>query len=238
MSKRKARSRPAPTPPTVVNGAALKGQDALLWRAANEDLAAPDFQRRQRGYGALRRLEAQLAEDRDAEAVRRGIDESVGLARMRGEKIEVSKQAEMRGRVRIRSRDGLETLEGSGAISAVQYKAGLFYRTLYEATDPERDLRSQMALPAMSGAGPGATGSPGGSEAWAERRLRLSRSIAALEDKVRTADRNGRAVRALREVAGHARCISHFVAGGGSQAVYRRALVLALDVCVGHFGLG
>ena len=77
----------------------------------------------------------------------------------------------------------------------------------------------------------------GAAEAWAERRLRLSRSIAALEDKVRLADRNGRAVRALREVAGHARCISHFVAGGGSQAVYRRALVLALDVCAGHFGL-
>jgi hypothetical protein len=61
--------------------------------------------------------------------------------------------------------------------------------------------------------------------------------MAALEEKVRIADRNDRAVRALREVAGHARCISHFVAGGGSQAVYRRALVCALNVCAEHFGL-
>jgi hypothetical protein len=61
--------------------------------------------------------------------------------------------------------------------------------------------------------------------------------MAAIEAKVRTADRNGRAVRALREVAGHARCISHFVAGGAGQGAHRRALVLALDVAADHFGL-
>jgi hypothetical protein len=74
-------------------------------------------------------------------------------------------------------------------------------------------------------------------EAWAERRLRLAASMAALEAKVRAADRNGHAVRALREVAGHARCIGHFVRGGGAQASYRRALQLALSVCADHFGL-
>ena len=93
-----------------------------------------------------------------------------------------------------------------------------------------------MASPALTGAGV-QVGSVA-NEAWAERRVRLGRSIAVLEDKVRIADRNGRAVRALREVAGHARCLSHFIAGGGSQALYRRSLVLALDVCAGHFGLG
>ena len=183
----------------------------------------------------LRVLEAQLSDVRAEYAVRQGIEETIALARTRGERVEVSKRGESRARVRIRSRDGLETLESTGAINAVQYKAGLFYRGLYEATDPERDLRSQMASPALTGAG--ARGGPAGNEAWAARRLRLSRSIAALEDKVRVADRNDRAVRALREVAGHARCISHFVAGGGSQAVYRRALVLALDVCAQHFGI-
>jgi hypothetical protein len=61
--------------------------------------------------------------------------------------------------------------------------------------------------------------------------------MAAIENKVRIADRNGRAVRALREVAGHARCISHFVSGGGAQGAYRQALVLALDVAADHFGV-
>ena len=92
-----------------------------------------------------------------------------------------------------------------------------------------------MASGAMAGAG-GKAG-PGAAEAWAERRLRLSRVMSVLEDKVRQADRNGCAVRALREVAGHARCLSHFVAGGGSQAIHRRGLVLALDVCIAHFRL-
>jgi hypothetical protein len=94
-----------------------------------------------------------------------------------------------------------------------------------------------MATAAMSGAG-GSPAVPGSAEAWAERRLRLCRTMAAIETKVRVADRNGHAVRVLREVAGHARCISHFVAGGGAQAAYRRALCLALNVCIEHFRLG
>ena len=219
-----------------VNGSLLTAVQEHLWRAANEELASPDYSRRKRGHDQLRRLEVELDGERAVQAVRRGIDESAALARTRGEQIDVSRRPETRGRVRIRSRDGLETLEQSGAITPVQYRAGLYYRSLYEATDPERDLRSQLASPAMAGAG--AKAAPGLNEAWAERRVRLGRSMAGLEEKVRIADRNGRAVRALREVAGHARCISHFVAGGGSQAVYRRALVLALDVCAGHFGLG
>ena len=219
-----------------VGGLELTKTQEQLWRAANADLVSHDFSRRKRGHDQLRRLEVQIDAERATQAVRRGIAEAADLARMRGEQIEISQKPESRGRVRVRSRDGLETLEMSGAITPVQYKAGLFYRTLYEATDPERDLRSQMASPAMAGAG--AQIGPGMNEAWAERRVRLGRSIAGLEEKIRIADRNGRAVRAIREVAGHARCISHFVAGGGSQATYRRALIMALDICANHFGLG
>ena len=114
MSKRKVKVRAA-VPRHTVNGAELTGVEAQLWRTANDDLTAPDFERRKRGHGVLRRLEVRLEEDRDAEAVRKGIDETIGLARMRGEKVEVSKRGETRGRVRIRSRDGLETMEGSGS---------------------------------------------------------------------------------------------------------------------------
>lgn len=233
MSRRRQAGRVAARP--EINGAVLTSAQEQLWRAANGDLGSDDFGRRKRATLALRLIEDQLAGDRVTEVIRRGIDETIALARAKGEGVEISRRPETRGRVRIRSRDGLETLEGAGAITAAQYKAGLLYRDLYEATDPERDLRSQMASPALLGVGGKA--SPGMSEAWAQRRLRLVRSIAVLEDKVRAADRNGRAVRALREVAGHARCISHFVKGGGSQAAYRRALVLALEVCAGHFGL-
>ena len=145
-----------------------------------------------------------------------------------------SKGSDSPGRVRVRSRDGLETLERTGAITPAQFRAGMVYRDLYEATDPERDLRSHMAdLDRRGGAGGGRI-----AEAWAERRARLAGTLAVIEAKVRLADRNDRAVRALREVAGGARCISQFVQGGGGQATYRRALVCALDVCARHSGFG
>jgi len=223
-----------PAPRTSINGVPLTRSQGQVWRGAEDDLASPDAHRRRRAHLALRVLETELADHERQARIERGIDESITLARGRGESVEVTKTP--RRRIRIRSRDGLETLAASGAISDLQHRVGLFYRNLYEATDPERDLRSQMASAAMAGAGGKAA--PGVAEAWAERRLRLCRAMASLEDKVRVADRNGRAVRALREVAGHARCISHFVEGGGSQAVHRRALVLALDVCVSHFRLG
>jgi len=235
MNKR--RSKPyVPAMRAQINGQALTASQAQIWRAANDDLASADRQRRRRGQLALRALETELA-GRDAEdRIEQGIDETVALGRARGETIEVSK-AGARRRIRIRSRDGLATLVATGSISALQQRAGLLYRDLYEATDPERDLRSQMESAAMSGAGAGGKPERGAAEAWAERRLRLCRAMAGLEAKVRLADRNGLAVRALREVAGHARCISHFVAGGGSQSAHRRALGLALDVCIGHFGV-
>lgn len=234
MSRRRQAARPS-LPRQIVSGAMLTPTQEQLWRAANNDLGADDFHRRRRAHDALRLIEGQIGEAQAAEAVRRGVKETVALARARGEKVEISSGRETRERVRISSRDGLETLATAGTITVSQYRAGLVYRDLYEATDPERNLRSQMASPTFIGAG--GKSAPGTAEAWAERRLRFTRSIATLEDKIRTLDRNGRALHALREVAGSARCISHFVKGGGGQALHRRALTLALDTCVVHFGL-
>ena len=235
MNRRKHRPY-VPAARAQVNGHALTPSQDQAWRAANDDLASDDRQRRKRGHIALRALETELAGRQADDRIEQGIDETVALGRARGETIEVSRTATRHRRIRNHSRDGLQTLAATGAISGLQQRAGLLYRDLYEATDPERDLRSQMASGAMAGAGGKAA--PGAAEAWAERRMRLCRAMAALEAKVRVADRNGRAVRALREVAGHSRCISQFVAGGGSQAVYRRALGLALDICASHFGIG
>jgi hypothetical protein len=232
MAKRKSRAGTGRAC-VVVNGRMLNATQERVWRLANEEIASADFHQVKRGTLALRTLELELAAEQAAQEIQDGLDDTLTLAVARGEKFEVSMRPESRGRVRIRSRDGLETLERSGAVTAVQFKAGLLYRELYEATDPERDLRSHMADLDRRG------GKTGGdvSEAWAERRVRLLRTLAAIEAKVRLADRNDKAVRALREVAGGARCISHFAAGGGGQASYRLALVLALDVCAGHFGL-
>ena len=206
-SKRKQR---ADRPRLTINGQALTPQQERRWRLATDDLASGEAERIKRGGLALRALEADLAADAASAQVRLGLDETLRLERLRGERLEVSKQSETRGRIRVRTRDGLETLAGSGAITARQYRAGLLYRNLYEATDPERGLKSHMDdLDRRGGGAPGEV-----AEAWAERRLRLARSIAGIEAKVRQADRNDRAVRALREVAGHARCIAQLSAGG------------------------
>jgi hypothetical protein len=216
----------------AVNGRRLTAAQEQDWRRAGDDLASGDFWRIQRGVRTLRALEAALSADEAAAGVRAGLAETLALERSRGETVEVRSKGELASRVRIRSRDGLETLQRSGAIDAVQFRAGMVYRDLYEAADPERDLRSQMRDLDRFGAGRGASSAP---EAWQERRLRLAGAMAALEGKVRGVDRDGQALRALREVAGHARCVSHLSAGGGGQAVYRRALCVALDVAAAHF---
>jgi hypothetical protein len=229
------RKKPAADRPRhCVNGRQLTQAQEQDWRRASEDLASGDFGRIKRGAQVLRRLEAALRVDETAESVRRGLEDTVALERGRGEKVDVSTCAGSAGRIRIRSRDGLETLHRSGAIDPVQFRAGMLYRDLYEAADPERDLRSQMRDLDRFGAGRGSSGTP---EARQERRLRLAGAMAAVEEKVRRADRDGRALRALREVAGHARCISHFSPGGGGQAAYRRGLCTALDVAATHFGV-
>ena len=234
---RKSRKRPRPVGAAIkVNDQLLTGAQTAAWRAAEDDASAPAFAQRARAAARFQALEADLERRKLEREVREGLDESLALARARGEEIELSAASDGPVRVRVRSRDGLETLARSGGIDAVQFKAGMLYRDLYEANDPERDLRSQMTSAAFLQGGSAGT-APGRGEAWAERRVRLSRTVAVIEAKVRVADRNDRAVTALREVAGHARCLSHLVRGGGAQASYRQSLILALDVVAGHFGV-
>lgn len=231
MARTKRKPRPARAP-VVVNDQILNAAQEQAWRVANEDVSSGELARMKRGLTALRRLEHELESRVGALAVQRGVAESVALETARGERVEISKRQESRGRVRIRTRDGLETLARSGAIDETQHKAGLLYRDLYEATDPERDLRSHLEGLERRG-----RGGEAGAEAWAERRHRLARAVAVIEAKVRLADRNDRAVRVLREVAGHARAVGSIFSGGGAQASGKRALIIALDVCAAHFGL-
>lgn len=233
----KVRRKPAGRASSVrVNDQVLSHRQVLALRAAEAETQADDFGLRARAAARFQALEADLERRRQQIEIAEGIEETLGLARRRGEQVDLQRSPEAVTRVRVRSRDGLETLVRSGAISAAQFKAGMLYRDLYEATDAERGLKSQMTAPAFLGGGT-ARSAPGRAEAWAERLMRLTTAMAAIEAKVRRADRNQRAVQALREVAGHARCLSQLSAGGGGQALYRASLVLALEVVAEHFGV-
>ncbi len=235
MSKTRRRPR-ASAVAVKVNDEILGVAQIAALRAAEDEARSASFAARSRAAARFQALEAELDRRRRDREARCGLEESLTLARARGEDVEVAHTSDSLVRIRVRSRDGLETLARSGAITAAQFKAGMLYRDLYEANDPERDLRSQMSSQAFLGGGAATVGA-GRPEAWAERRLRLSRLVAQIESKVRIADRNDRAVTALREIAGHARCLSHVSAGGGGQAAYRQSLILALDVVATHFGL-
>ena len=234
-------SKPRRKPPgrassVRVNDQVLTPRQVQTLRAAEAQAQADDFGLRARAAARFQALEAELERRRQQIEIAEGLDETLSLARQRGEQVDLQRAAEAVTRVRVRSRDGLETLARSGAISAAQFRAGMLYRDLYEATDAERGLKSQMTAPAFLGGGT-ARSAPGRPEAWAERLMRLTDAMAVIEAKVRVADRNQRAVQALREVAGHARCLNHLSAGGGGQALYRASLVLALEVVAEHFGV-
>lgn len=238
MARHKQRSPTRTRHRVVINDRSLSPAQERLWRAANADLASGDFQRMHQGLERLRGLEAVLETEQLESEVRTGLDDTVALALARGEKIEISQQPETMGRVRVRTRDGLETLARAGAISETQFKAGMIYRELYEAADPERDLRSQMSAPSMTIGGGRSQPGSGPVETWAERRLRLAQSLAVVEARVRRCECGDRGLRALRQVAGYARAISTFVSGGGGQAAHRAALVRALDAVGEHFNVG
>jgi hypothetical protein len=234
MARSRRKAQAPDRPRAVVNGHVLDARQERIFRLANDEVDSGEFPLVRRGLAALAALEAELAERQAASAVEQGMADTLARERARGEVVDVAADGHGARRLRIRTRDGLETLAHTGAIDVTRHRAGLLYRNLYEAADPERDLKSQLAglgRPDGSGAPPGRV------EVWAERRARVAGALARLEAKVRVADRNDHAVRALREVAGHARCVSHLVRGGGAQARYRGALILALDVCAEHFGL-
>lgn len=231
MAKSRHRATPARNCP-VINGQPLTAAQERIWRLANDDLASSDAARQRRGMERLRGLGAELVARQAEVELAAGLAETAALERARGERVEAPKRSGGAGPLRVSTRDGLETLARCGAIDAVQLRAGMLYRQLYESADPERDLRSRMGE--LGGVGGGGAADR---EAWQEIRLRRSATLAMIEAKVRAADRGGRALRALREVAGHARCVSHCASGGGAQSALRQALAAALETAAEHFGL-
>ncbi len=162
-------------------------------------------------------------------------------------------------RTRVISRDGLESLatshlDGDGevrchrdgskmtpAITPIQYAAGMKYRELYEAADPERGLKSCMGDPT----GGRSAADPFGERAVAAavKRAQAGKAVIRAEDVVmrHVAEQwgekaAGRAIRGLREVAGKGRTMRQ-IASGKAHAKHVTSLCDGLDALADHFGL-
>ena len=178
--------------------------------------------RRGRGLSGadLMRLAAERAA---ARAQAEGLDETVRLARQKGECVE-----RVEGRVRITSRDGLQSLYESGGLQRCDYEAGLLYRQCYEAL--EKGPRSNLDRDFVSGVrGSAGAGDGGFAELRALKLERLSRWEALASAK--------RQLWVLRLVAGQGRTLNSIAPGGSARLANRRALAQILGEIARERGL-
>jgi hypothetical protein len=155
--------------------------------------------------------------------VQQGLDAGVdAAAKARGEKVARFNDA---GARRIKSRDGLAALFESGALTSSAYFAGHAYRLLFETAGTGAGLGSQLEerVRAPSGSTHGAVAA-GLFRAYAGVRL------TAFDRAIVRADKTGRALTAVRLIAGEGQTLSSLAPGGTVKQRWRGALILGLGV--------
>ncbi|HUO23636.1 MAG TPA: hypothetical protein VMU59_14060 [Caulobacteraceae bacterium] len=172
----------------------------------------------------LARLTAERAKVRAEErAVEAGLNETVALARLRGEAVDRGG-----GGLRVTSRDGLQTLFEQGGLPRTEYDAGLLYRRCFEAlaAGPRSNLNRDFAAPVRGF-------SEAGAAAFAELRAGRAENLQAWEALART----GRQLWVLRLVAGEGRTINSIAPGGSARLANTKALTAVLEAIARDRGL-
>ncbi|MNR04032.1 hypothetical protein D3C85_1199600 [compost metagenome] len=140
------------------------------------------------------------------------------------------------------SRDGLETLLTAGSITRTQHAAGLRYRDDYELLDPEKGLTP----PSIDQARKITRGGDGFAQKRREREEFVRDLEAMIQEEDRTfrgalgrsdVERVGRAVWALREIAGKGANLVSLSRSGSVQVRTSEALLVALDCAAIAYGL-
>lgn len=180
--------------------------------------------RRKTKSGRSPKASVEVVEARaEALALVQRLDETVRLEQGRGGTVE---RAE--GRLRITSRDGLQTLLERGGLERPEYEAGLMYRRCYETLTA--GPRSNLNRDFMSGVRGVADASADG---FAELRALRAQQLARWEA---LADA-GRQLWVLRLVAGQGRTINSLGSGGSARLANTRAIVEALRAIAVERGL-
>jgi hypothetical protein len=170
------------------------------------------------------RLRVIAGEDRaEALALAERIEETARLELARGGDVE-----RQGGRLRLTSRDGLQTLYERGGLERPEYEAGLMYRRGFEALSagPRSNLNRDFST--------GVRGfSEAGADGFAEIRALRAEQLARWE----TLAGGGRRLWVLRLVAGQGRTINSLGSGGSARLANAKALLEALRAIALERGL-
>jgi hypothetical protein len=174
---------------------------------------------------ALRlRLIAEAGESRaEALALTQRLDETARLEIARGGDVEREG-----GRLRLTSRDGLQTLYERGGLERPEYEAGLIYRRCFEALSagPRSNLNRDFSTGVLGFSEAGADG-------FAELRAVRAEQLARWEALAGT----GRRLWVLRLVAGQGRTVNSLGSGGSARLANTKALVDVLRAIAVERGL-
>lgn len=228
-------------PPVTIRGVELTPGQAYRFAVAEAKLVSKDMETRRDGHRMMDVLDRELDQVIEAKAASSDLEELRGLEALRGLKIGVSTQSGSAGAPRA-SRDGLETLRTAGSITAIQLAAGMLFRTDYELLDPEKGLTPPSIDQSRN--------IVRGGEGFAAKRREREEFVRDLEAMIQEEDRSfrgslgrsevervGRAVWALREIAGKGANLASISTSGSVQKRTSSALIVALDCAAIAYGL-
>jgi hypothetical protein len=154
------------------------------------------------------------------------MEETARLERARGGEVE-----QAQGRMRVTSRDGLQTLYERGGLERPEYEAGQIYRRCYETMTA--GPRSNLNRDFSAGLGGGRGFREGAADGFAEIRAFRAQKLAAWESLATS----GRQLWVLRLVAGQGRTINSLAPGGSARLANTRALTEVLRAVALERGL-
>lgn len=227
--------------PVTIRGVTLTEGQAWRFADAERRIADLDLAVQRVGHRMLEALDREIDARLEGQAAARDLEELRGLEALRGLTIGTSKHEASKGAPRA-SRDGLETLLTAGSITRTQHAAGLRYRDDYELLDPEKGLTP----PSIDQARKITRGGDGFAQKRREREEFVRDLEAMIQEEDRTfrgalgrsdVERIGRAVWALREVAGKGANLVNLSSSGSVQVRTSEALRDALDCAAIAYGL-
>ena len=240
MMRRALDDRPAPA--VAYDPSRLTDTQVKELRRAEEKLNSGDPRRIEAGRKAVEEIAKAIrlrVEDHEREQAKQQIR---SLEELRGAVIVEAGKNEPPGRLRIITRDGLETLLTAKSINRTQHAAGLRYRADYELLDPERSLTP----PSIDQTRKIVRGGDG----FAQKRREREEFVRDIEAMIQEEDptfrgalgrsdveRLGRAVWALREVAGKGSNLLSLTSSGSVRRATSTALFTALNCAAIAYGL-